>query len=101
MNKLSQSLFQSQAPFIALTAKSSIEVHTSMIYTFVLACTDSIISIPKGTRLFKDVFLEEEFFNKFKKVVFAILEDAISLSRERMAVICCRLKNYLTNNIPI
>lgn len=33
-------------------------------------------------RLFKEVFLEEEFFNKYKKVVFAIL-DSISLSRKK------------------
>ncbi len=53
MNELSQSLFQSHAPLIVLTAKSSIEVQASITYAFVLACTDSIIiSIPKGTRLF-------------------------------------------------
>lgn len=34
-------------------------------------------------RLFKEVFLEEEFFNKYKKVVFAILDDSISLSRKK------------------
>lgn len=34
-------------------------------------------------RLFKEVFLEKEFFNKYKKVVFAILDDSISLSRKK------------------
>lgn len=34
-------------------------------------------------RLFNEVFLEEEFFNKFKIIVFAILEDAVSLSRNK------------------
>ena len=53
MNELSQPLFQLHAPFIVLTAKSSIEVQASITYAFVSACTDSIIiSIPRGTRLF-------------------------------------------------
>lgn len=50
MNELSQPLFQLHAPFIVLTAKSSIEVQASITYAFVSACTDSIIiSIPRGT----------------------------------------------------
>ena len=43
MNELSQPLFQLHAPFIVLTAKSSIEVQASITYAFVSACTDSII----------------------------------------------------------
>ena len=48
-------------------------------------------------RLFKEVFLEEEFFNKYKKVVFAILDDSISLVERKMTEdVLPVLKNYLT-----
>ena len=42
MNEMHQNIVKSEAPFILLTAKYTIEVQASVTYVFVLACTDSI-----------------------------------------------------------